>query len=365
MEVDEFSRTELDSHANMVVVGKNCRVLRSTGRTVDVNPFTPDYDAMRQVPVVDAALFYECPTTGSEYLLVVLGAIFVKAMQHNLVPPFIMREAGITVNETAKIHVDQPTVNDHAIIMPKGTLRIPLSLHGTFSYFDTRAPSEKQVEEIQDVHLLTPEWRWNPHSEVYASNEDAMVDWEGNIRPVDGRIKLVLDDLPDDDGSIHVSATISVMEADKIDQNFSDTTPMTNGRINDENNFDDVIYWPNGEVSQIHDPETLSTLLEQKRADSVFKMAIGATTATPTDEPWPEEDQLDMTILEFLTVGAAHARPRKTVDAEHLSKVWRIDLKTAERTLAATSQHMARSQGSNTTRNFTTNDRSLRMCRKL
>jgi hypothetical protein len=29
-----------------------------------MNPFTPDYDAMTEVPIVDAAISYECPFTG-------------------------------------------------------------------------------------------------------------------------------------------------------------------------------------------------------------------------------------------------------------------------------------------------------------
>ena len=41
----EQSRTELDSHANMCVVGKCALVLSNTGKKADMSPFTPDYDA--------------------------------------------------------------------------------------------------------------------------------------------------------------------------------------------------------------------------------------------------------------------------------------------------------------------------------
>ncbi len=61
---DSNSRTELDSHANMVVVGNNCLIIEWSGRTAVVNPFTPDYDALPEVPIVDAAVMYECPTSG-------------------------------------------------------------------------------------------------------------------------------------------------------------------------------------------------------------------------------------------------------------------------------------------------------------
>ena len=105
---DHISRTELDSHANMVVVGSNCYIIADTGRTAVVSPFTPDYDALQEVHIVDAALQYDDPYTGKETVLIVRNALHDPAMQHNLIPSFIMREAGgITVNDTPKIQQSQ------------------------------------------------------------------------------------------------------------------------------------------------------------------------------------------------------------------------------------------------------------------
>eukprot|EP00957_Ditylum_brightwellii_P171335 13043059-Ditylum_brightwellii.AAC.1 len=53
--VNVETRTDLDSHANMPVIGKHALILSHTGRVADVNPFTPDYESMR-VPIVHAAL---------------------------------------------------------------------------------------------------------------------------------------------------------------------------------------------------------------------------------------------------------------------------------------------------------------------
>ena len=60
MEIDGKSRTELDSHVNMVVVGKNCYVIDLTGETMDVCPFTPEYESLKKIPMLDAALVYTC-----------------------------------------------------------------------------------------------------------------------------------------------------------------------------------------------------------------------------------------------------------------------------------------------------------------
>ena len=58
MDVGIESQTELDSHANMPVVGRNAYVLSDLGQKVDVSPFTPDYKSM-QISVVDAAVIYD------------------------------------------------------------------------------------------------------------------------------------------------------------------------------------------------------------------------------------------------------------------------------------------------------------------
>jgi hypothetical protein len=37
--------------------------------------------------------------------------------------------------------------------------------------------------------------------------------------------------------------------------------------------------------------------------------------------------------LDEILASAAHARPQRSVDAEHLSRIWQIDLDTAKKTL--------------------------------
>ena len=44
---NEQSRMELDSHANMPVVGRHAYVISDTGIIADVSPFTPDYNSMK------------------------------------------------------------------------------------------------------------------------------------------------------------------------------------------------------------------------------------------------------------------------------------------------------------------------------
>ena len=81
-----YHRTELDSHANMVILGLNSFVFESTGRTCNVQPFSTDLGIAKDVPIVDGALAYDCPYTHKVYVLVVRNALHVPSIDHNLIP---------------------------------------------------------------------------------------------------------------------------------------------------------------------------------------------------------------------------------------------------------------------------------------
>ena len=87
-EMNLESCMELDSHANMPVVGKHAYIIAKTGKKVDVSPFTPDYQPLT-VPLVDAAVRYNNPYNGKPYILVLWNALYVPSMENNLIPPFM------------------------------------------------------------------------------------------------------------------------------------------------------------------------------------------------------------------------------------------------------------------------------------
>ena len=198
------SRTELDSHANMPVVGREALVVEQSGKTVEVSPFTPDYKPIK-VEVVNAMIQYDSPLDGKEYMLVIQNALRVPSMSNNLIPLLIIRDNGIIVNECAKIHCEDPTREDHAIIFKGYDLRIPLRLYGVFSYFVTRKPDIESVVDgdepsicATEIYTLTPT-KWSPHMDAYALNKESIVDWEGNIREKGHYdVKIVLDEVDDE-----------------------------------------------------------------------------------------------------------------------------------------------------------------------
>lgn len=365
------SRTELDSHANMPVLGRNSYVISHTGKTADVSPFSPEYEPM-SIPIVDGAIRYECPYSGETYILVVRNALNVPAMNNNLIPPFMMREAGVIVHDTAKIHANDPTENDHSIYFRETGFRIPLSLWGVFSYFPTSRPTVEEMNASDNVYLLTPE-RWNPHHSAYAINEDNMLDANGNIIEKKHRQTVMLSEI-EESRLMSSSLQISSIEIQAIDSIFESSI------LDDDN--DDLLYHQLEEAC-------LYDKMKRQADEGKYKCSIGSTntdgkeylindddtvtTEASTDDDNSDDeskDELFDDIYEQIQTGqididaimasATFTNNTKGVTAEHLSKIWRIDSDTAKRTLEVTTQHSRRTEDPKLAKNYGTNDRMLR-----
>ena len=177
-----FPRSELHSHANMVVLSEHAYIFDSTvHKCCDVIPYEPNLEKTSKVPIVDGVVTNDCPYSHITYLLVFRNALHVPSLKHNLLPPFILHEAGLEVNEAAKIHINEPSKTDRAIISKSNDLIIPLQLNGIFSFFRTRKPTINKLSSCDPI-LFTPDsYEWNPYGSHFASQEESMLDWEGEI----------------------------------------------------------------------------------------------------------------------------------------------------------------------------------------
>ena len=186
-------RTELDSHANMVVLGQHCRLEdpktpapgKPGSRYALVAAFSPEHKPMR-VQVVDASIAYWCPVNETTYILHFNDVLYVPSMEHNLIPPFVLREAVFVVNDIPRIHCQSVSKDSHTIISEDGDLRIPLRLHGLFSYFPTFVPDEGHYHSgsSSEHYLMTPTGSdWNPNTVTYRDAEDYYLDDNGEIIP--------------------------------------------------------------------------------------------------------------------------------------------------------------------------------------
>ena len=379
---DSPGRADLDSHANMVVLSNDCFVLRESGLSVDVSAFAPEYATHKKVPIIDGAIVYECPFDGKMWILVFKNALHVPTMSHHLIPPFIMREAGAVVNDTAKIHIKDPTERDHAICFDIAELRIPLCLSGVFSYFPCRQPTLMDLTNAEDDRILlaTPDGRWDPHSDHYAQNEEQLLDFAGQMVPPEQRQRVVLADIAEDQTMV-ASATISAVEQALVDEAcYSEREPQV---IAYDVDSETEATGASCVTSQIDEasahllsvspnlvPEVFAARLAANRDIGHFGASIGATTAWTNEVLFPEIpekdlinheiDALDFDDVFAAGVAATFASKTKGVDPSHLAKVWRIDHATARRTIEVTSQLRKRPALEGLTRNYPTDDRMLR-----
>ena len=88
----------------MPVFGKNCLLLSPVGKKLaTVAAFSPTLEPMK-IPIVDVCVKWIDPLSDDPHFLEFKDALYVEQMDHNLIPPFLLREAGWIVNEVARIH---------------------------------------------------------------------------------------------------------------------------------------------------------------------------------------------------------------------------------------------------------------------
>ena len=334
-------RTELDSHANMVVLGSNCFVFDGIhGKTCTVEPFDPTIGTKKSVPVVDAAIAYDCQYQHKTFLFIIRNALHIPDIEHNLIPPFIMREAGLIVKDTAKIHIADPDSSDHAISFPDIDLRVPLQLWGVFSFFHSRMPTSDEIAHCDKVFITPDSSNWDPYSDHFARNEESMLDYDGNIVNRKQRKAHILD-LP----------SISMTE-DEFE--YSVSSVAANAFISSD--YNDMQY-DHDRVNVI--TEELSKL-QLRNEESKFKMSIGATVGYRDGSCDLFEPMFGNIDDYHAAIEATIASKPHTITPQFLSKIWNIKSDLAARTLDQTTQ-LNRTGGDNDlSRQFSTNDRMLR-----
>jgi hypothetical protein len=107
--------TELDSHANMAVAGNETTIIARSGAFANVTPFLKKLPAMDMVEIVDAAMCFDDPISLETYILVMKNALLIPTMGHSLIPPFLIREAGLILDETPKHQTSCPSIDNNSI----------------------------------------------------------------------------------------------------------------------------------------------------------------------------------------------------------------------------------------------------------
>ena len=351
--------TELDSHANMSVAGNGTTVIAKSGNFATVTPFSPDLPVLEKVEIGDAAMCYDDPVTLRTYILVMRNALLIPTMNHNLLPPFLVREAGLFLDETPKHQAVSPSIDNHSIYDSRTGMRIHLQLQGIFSYFVTRPLSLEEQENWEAYPLvsITPDGdSWDPHSSHFAEEEAAMVDHYG----------VLVERTSNKDSLIFGSADVSA----------ADVSPMTWDRFDEMAShvaLDDPVYgyaFDGDELSRLAsdgirlqlaslDVGIFANGIMERAHISHASMAMGSVSIV--DDACEIFEKYEPTTRDkSASIAAVTAKRSGGVNAEHLSKIFCIPHDDAARTLSVTTQLVRHNPDSSLSRNATTNDRALR-----
>ena len=362
---DHGTSTQLDSHANMVVVGQHATVFGHSGKSADVRPFSNDCSKLESVPIVDAAMAYDCPFTMKTYILAVKNALHVPTMEHNLIPPFIMREAGLQVNDVLKIHTNSGdlSANTHCVVATEDAngidLKIPMKLDGIFSYFPTRKLTEDEInncEYIETLQLCPEGDDWDPYDESFADREEQFTNYRGELIERPHKRRRLIDEADID--SIDVSAEryeYAISSVVSRNHDIVDESMLRGGNPQDADSAfkmdDDYMQAGVADLSACFNDELLSEMVTSRASKGKLAMEAGSVRL---NDMFSEDDDL---IFES---SAAHVDTPKGVTAAQLSKVWCISEEDAKRTLDVTTQLNKQDADASLARRFGTNDRMLR-----
>ena len=77
-------------------------------------------------------------------------------MKHNLLSPFIMRLAGLEVNEQPKFMTSKPTTKHHSVYFKENDITLPLATKGVVYFLPTRKTTQEEYLNTGTRLYLTP-----------------------------------------------------------------------------------------------------------------------------------------------------------------------------------------------------------------
>ena len=326
----------------MIVAGSECIIFDDTGKTCTVNSFAKSAGSIDDVRIVDVAVAYDCPFSHKSYILLMRNALYVPELKMNLIPPFIMREGGLEVDECPKSQAQVPTVSNHSMYSKDQDLRIHFDLNVTFSCFNTRKPTSSELETCDKVFITLDSASWNPYSEHFSTNERAMLNSEGDLSPPVHKITPLINY---DDTSYTPYPGIGMvdMTIDAVIDSALENNISLEGSLEDRHHLDNSIV-NNTILGKIH--AALGIMALEPEKSSTCPLFTGSIN--------------DLENEFSSVVSGVEAMESSGVSPSLLEKIWSISHKEATAVIDSTTQLNRQPNDGLLSRHFSTNDRMLR-----
>ena len=150
---------ETDTNADTCCLGQNFIIISYTSRTADVYPYDTSYKPIQNIPIVSGATAWTNADDHITYIFVINEALYYgNKLDHSLINPNQIKANAIDVH-------DNPFGNEPTSIHIDGGPIIPLIRNGTKIYFDSRTPTEEELNIFQHIQLTSVN-ECNPESVV-------------------------------------------------------------------------------------------------------------------------------------------------------------------------------------------------------
>ena len=127
----------------------------------EVSPYSTEYEAVRNVPVVTGAMVWTNPTDGTAYLLVFHESLWMgDKLDHTLVNPNQLQAYSVSVE-------DNP-LDTKPLSITADDVSVELYSEGMIICGDTRTPTESKLGQLPWL-ILTSLHDWDPHNVCFPS----------------------------------------------------------------------------------------------------------------------------------------------------------------------------------------------------
>jgi hypothetical protein len=137
---------------------------------------------------VSSVIAYDDPQTGRMLHLIINQAIQITHLDNHLLFPMQYHVNDVTINNLSKFLAANPTDQTHALTInhPDNLLQpviLPLTLRGVMSLLNVKTATinEFNSQDFPQLHLTSETLTWDPMTNLYEQQENAMMDYSGNI----------------------------------------------------------------------------------------------------------------------------------------------------------------------------------------
>jgi hypothetical protein len=169
------------------VLGRGALIILDHNRPVSVVGYDESLGS-KTYQTVSGVIVYDDPQTRRSLHLIINQAIHIPHLDHHLLFPMQCCVNDLTINDLPEFLAADPTDQTHALTLtdPNNPLQLvilPLILRGVTLLLNVRSTTINKFNSHDHLrlHLTSETLTWDPMTDLYEKQENAMMDYSGNI----------------------------------------------------------------------------------------------------------------------------------------------------------------------------------------